>query len=200
MATRLNRAESREQTRQALLRAAARLFGERGYQATSVDDVAEAAGFSKGALYYNFDSKEELFDALVEASIGAMTSSLEEALAGADTIEEKLAAAQRVLTEQEQADPGVHLEIEVLVQAVRDDRVRGKVAEAYGRMRSAVASLIEEQFKAAGAQPPLEPDALATAILAGAAGHGILQAIDPDAVPVGLLPSVIALLLRPPAR
>ena len=194
---RLTRAESREQTRKRLLQSAAKLFAEKGFDATSVDDVAEAAGFSKGALYYNFASKDDLFEALVEESIAGMIAGLETALAGARTIEDKLAAMQRVLTEEERHSGGQQLELEVITQALRDRKLRRTVGKAYTRMRDAIASLIEQQYAEAGATPPLPPDQLAIAIVAGSLGHGLMQALDPDSVPVGLLPSVVALLLRP---
>lgn len=194
---RLTRAESREQTRKRLLSAAARLFAKNGFQGTSVDDVAEAAGYSKGALYYNFASKDELFEALVEDEIEQMIAGLETALAGAHTIDEKLAAMQRVLTEEEQHSHGQQLELEVITQALRDRRLRRTVGKAYTRMRDAIASLIDEQYRDAGVQPPLPAEQLAIAIVAGSLGHGMMQALDPDAVPPGLLPSVVALLLRP---
>jgi AcrR family transcriptional regulator len=195
--TRLTRAESREQTRKRLLAAAARLFAKNGFDATSVDDVAEEAGFSKGALYYNFASKDELFEALVDDSVAQMITGLEAALAGAQTIEEKLAAMQRVLTEEERHSGGQQLELEVIVQALRDRKLRRTVGKAYTQMRDAIASLIAEQYAQAGAKPPLPPGHLAIAIMAGSLGHGLMQALDPDAVPPGLLPSVVALLLRP---
>lgn len=195
--SRLTRAESRQQTRKRLLAAAARLFAKNGFQGTSVDDVAEAAGFSKGALYYNFASKDELFEALVEESIEQMIAGLESALAGAHTIEEKLAAMQRVLTDQERHSGGQQLELEVITQALRDRKLRRTVGKAYTRMRDAIASLIEEQYRDAGVRPPLPPEQLAIAIVAGSLGTGLMQALDPDAVPAGLLPSVVALLLRP---
>ena len=194
---RLTRAESREQTRKRLLGAAARLFARNGFQGTSVDDVAEAAGYSKGALYYNFASKDELFEALVEESIEQMIAGLESALAGAHTIEEKLAAMQRVLTEEERHSGGQQLELEVITQALRDRKLRRTVGKAYTHMRDAIASLIEQQYAQAGVRPPLPPEQLAIAIVAGSLGHGLMQALDPDAVPPGLLPSVVALLLRP---
>ena len=80
---------------------------------------------------------------------------------------------------------------------MRDAKLRRMVGKAYERMRTAIASLIEQQYGDAGVRPPLPPDQLATAIVAGSIGHGALQALDPDAVPPGLLPSVVALLLRP---
>ena len=107
---------------------------------------------------------------------------------------------QRVLTEEERhsgGHGGMALELEVITQALRDRKLRRTVGKAYTRMRDAIASLIEQQYAEAGATPPLPPDQLAIAIVAGSLGHGLMQALDPDSVPVGLLPSVVALLLRP---
>src|SRR3982750_1537406 len=56
-------------TRARLLDAAAQVFSERGFAASSVDDVAAAAGMSKGAVYWNFDSKDDLIDALLEERV-----------------------------------------------------------------------------------------------------------------------------------
>ncbi len=188
--------QSREVTRQKLLDAAGRLFAEHGFAGTSVEDVAEAAGFSKGAVYYNFDSKDELFEALVEANIALLVSSLESALDEAGTIGEKLKAAQRVLAEREASGHGL-FEFEVLMQAMRDRKLRERVAHGYARMRDAISALIDQQFAVAKAEPPLPPDDLAVAIIAGSLGHGLLREMDPDTIRPGVMPTVIALLLRP---
>jgi AcrR family transcriptional regulator len=63
---RLTREQSRARTRQRLLESAAVVFTREGYGGASLDRIAEEAGYSKGALYSNFDSKEELFFELVE--------------------------------------------------------------------------------------------------------------------------------------
>ena len=69
MAVRLSRAERREQTRQELLTAAEACFVSRGFHATSVDQVAERAGYTKGAVYSNFASKEDLFFAVYQQRV-----------------------------------------------------------------------------------------------------------------------------------
>src|SRR5580698_257040 len=58
----------RQQTREYLIEAAARVFAERGFHGASLDQVAAAAGFTKGAVYSNFKNKEDLFLALLEAN------------------------------------------------------------------------------------------------------------------------------------
>jgi AcrR family transcriptional regulator len=64
---RVTRAESKERTRQRLLAEAERLFRERGYAATSLEQVAEAAEVTKGAIYGHFASKEDLLLSAIEA-------------------------------------------------------------------------------------------------------------------------------------
>lgn len=65
---RVTRAESKERTRQRLLTEAQRLFRERGYAATSLEQIAEAAEVTKGAIYGHFASKEDLMLSAVEAA------------------------------------------------------------------------------------------------------------------------------------
>jgi AcrR family transcriptional regulator len=66
--TRMTRAESKEHTRQRLLAEAQRLFRERGYAATSLEQIAEAAEVTKGAIYGHFASKEDLMISALEAA------------------------------------------------------------------------------------------------------------------------------------
>src|SRR5438270_12903421 len=68
--TRVARAQGRE-SRAELLTAALRVFAQRGYQQAGVDEIAAAAGYSKGALYWHFSGKEDLLLALVEERIDA---------------------------------------------------------------------------------------------------------------------------------
>ena len=64
---RTNRSDSQAQTRERLVAAAHDMFSREGYAATSVARIADAAGYSKGALYSNFDSKEAIFLAVLDA-------------------------------------------------------------------------------------------------------------------------------------
>jgi len=65
-------AERLAATRNAILRAASDLFGRQGYAATSVDEIAAAAGVAKGAVYHHFASKERLFEPVLEATTAAL--------------------------------------------------------------------------------------------------------------------------------
>lgn len=72
----------RERTRQRLYDAAVALIAERGYAATTVDQIAERAGVAKGTVYYNFTGKAALFAALLEYGIDRLAQTLREATAG----------------------------------------------------------------------------------------------------------------------
>src|SRR3954471_19457810 len=74
----------REDTRQRLFEAAVDLIAEQGYSATTVDDIALRAGVAKGTVYYNFASKTELFEALLQHGIGLLTAEFRAAAAGKD--------------------------------------------------------------------------------------------------------------------
>src|SRR5438105_12586486 len=67
--SRLTRAEQQAKTRAALLEAAAQVFIERGFLGASVEAITERAGYTRGAFYSNFDSKEELFAELLQERV-----------------------------------------------------------------------------------------------------------------------------------
>ncbi len=73
----------REVTRQKLYEAAVTLIAEKGFSSTTVDEIAERAGVAKGTVYYNFASKNDLFEGLLRHGVGLLTSSLREAAEGA---------------------------------------------------------------------------------------------------------------------
>lgn len=76
------RTRRRVDTRQKLYEAAVELIAERGYSATTVDDIAERAGVAKGTVYYNFTSKPKLFEALLRHGVELLTAQFQEAVAG----------------------------------------------------------------------------------------------------------------------
>ena len=81
-ATRLTRAEKKAETRAALLRSATTVFAEQGMERASIDDVARHAGYTKGAFYANFASKEELFLALLDEHFAELLERLDRAVSG----------------------------------------------------------------------------------------------------------------------
>lgn len=79
-----------------ILHAAVKLFEQKGYQATSVQDIADAVGLQKGSLYHYIQSKEELLMQIADAAIRQFNEQLQEILARPMTAQEKLAAMIRM--------------------------------------------------------------------------------------------------------
>ena len=91
------KAEQSEATRAALIAAARRLFGERGYAAVGTEEIVRAAGVTRGALYHHFGGKRELLEAVYEQVEGEITQRIAEgALAGSDPLEAMRAGAADV--------------------------------------------------------------------------------------------------------
>src|SRR6202022_1842014 len=82
MPRRLTRKERQAHTRSCLMKSAARVFARRGLQHASIDEVAEDAGFTKGAFYANFKSKEELFLAMLDERFAERLAEIDHAIEG----------------------------------------------------------------------------------------------------------------------
>src|SRR5437899_10644674 len=89
----LTRREKQQRTRKSLLQAAAKMFCKHGLEGASIDEVAQAAGYTKGAFYANFKSKEELFLVMLDEKFAEELERLDRALAGTSEPEEEARAA-----------------------------------------------------------------------------------------------------------
>src|SRR5919108_1622468 len=185
--TKAARSEGRD-AREELLEAAAAVFAEKGFQAASVDEIAERARFSKGALYWHFDSKDDLFFALLEervdAPLRAAVSRFESAPPDqdmspqADDILAWLVGQQRDL---------VLLQAEYWALAVRDPRLRKRYAKRRAEFRRAYARAIEARFAHRGdPMPDVPAEHLATALIGAMQGMSLEALVDPDAIPAHL--------------
>ena len=123
--TRLTRAERQQETRAALLDAAARVFVKRGFQASSVEQISAEAGYSRGAFYSNFSSKEELFVALLhERLFVRYTKMYEQRLAEPTRTPSLRETGEELAAIQTRREDRwlLCLWLECLVQASRDER------------------------------------------------------------------------------
>ncbi|RMI35793.1 TetR/AcrR family transcriptional regulator [Nocardia stercoris] len=191
---RLTRAESQAQTRAQLLETARQLFFADGYHATTLEKVADAAGFSKGAVYSNFRNKDELCAAVLDEVRAENIAEVLELTAAADSgdrLDLFRAWAQRVI-----GDPGwTTLEAEFAAHARRDDALRGELA---ARIDGVVSMLVAGVSTLDDVQPQLPTRELATVVLAAGVGLGMFRAIDPT-VPVDGLVDILGMLIGRPA-
>jgi AcrR family transcriptional regulator len=182
---RLTRAQAKAQTRERLLDAAAALLARQGFAATSVERIAEAAGYSVGALYSNFDSKEQLFLELlttrVSDRIGAVAEILEAAAPGDDPLGE---LSRLLVTLADRNAEFVALQAEFWVHAVRNPEFMAAIA---GQFREQVA-VLERLVGAAmeqrrGPMPGISVREVTIVVLSLFQGLVRQRLIDPDSVP-----------------
>src|SRR3954453_11137169 len=128
--TRSARSEGRD-GRDALLEAAVEVFAERGYRDASVDQIAARAGYSKGAIYFHFSGKEDLFFALLEERVDAPLYAAQELLATAPPEHDMSVEGSRRFAElfREQREL-LLLDQEYRSLAVRDSRLGARGAPA----------------------------------------------------------------------
>jgi AcrR family transcriptional regulator len=188
----------RQQTRDYLLHAAARVFAERGFHGASLDQVAAAAGFTKGAVYSNFKNKEDLFLALLEANRQREMDALHATLEGSDVPPEARLPDFVSLIRDQTTDLGDNWDIlylEFVLYAMRNPVAREKLAEHRAVNIEQVAELISAEQARQGIT--LEhAEHMASIVVALFHGIGIMRALKPDAVDESFLETAMAFLAR----
>jgi AcrR family transcriptional regulator len=170
----------RRQTQARLLDAAMDAFAERGFYGTSVEDVCERAGFSRGAFYSNFSSKEELFVALYDRQAGRSLEALT-ALAPSEH-----ASLDEVIADLVAAVPQDRrwflVSTEFALHAVRNPDVRTALARARAHVRSSFAARFAEVLDRLGHELTVPVDDLIRWLFAVYEG-GLAQAyVEPEAL------------------
>ncbi len=181
---RLTRKQRQEHTRSCLLEAAGRVFARRGLTAASVDEVAADAGFTKGAVYANFGSKEELFLEMLDARFARRLRDMERAMSTDEPPEVQARTAGRDCVDFLSSDPDwQRLFVEAALHASRDEAFRVKLSAHYATMRERMADLLRARSEAGGFDPGVPFDQLAAMIVAMANGVGFERLVAPEAVP-----------------
>jgi AcrR family transcriptional regulator len=198
---RMTREQSRANTRERLLAAARETFARSGFHGASVDEIASAAGFSTGALYSNFDGKEDLFLALMEREIDAHAREIAAAVRARSSMSERATGGARSWMAMIEREPDLLLLfMEFWAYGVRDAQVRPKVAERFAQMRQTLTVLIAEGVRDFDLELALPAEQLAVAIDALADGIARQKLADPDAVPDDLMGKILALLFAAATR
>ncbi len=141
------RSPKAERTRADLLAAARRVFAEKGYEGASVGDVAAAAGYTKGAVYANFGSKEELFLELAR-QLTADDAALKDSQPGLDLHE-----VFAVRPADDAATAQMLLALELYVYAIRHPEARADLAPMLARAYDGVATVVHRARSDDHAEP-----------------------------------------------
>ena len=194
---RLTRTERSARTRAELMASARQLFLRRGFHASSLELVAEEAGFTIGAVYSRFGSKADLFLAILDEHIDQIVAGVTQ-VAGLDqplpAHAELLAGRRMALLERER--DWFPLVLEFWSHAARDERLRREFAARHERLVGAYAGLIEADYARLGLALPLAPEVLARAVVAMGNGVALERLADPGRVPEGLLSTMAVAFLR----
>jgi AcrR family transcriptional regulator len=195
MATaRLTRAERREQTRDDLIAAADRLFVSGGFHATSLDQIAAEAGYTKGAVYSNFASKEDLFFAVYERRAAAAEAQMLELFEGdvADGLH-RLAADTSGRVNRD--DGWLAVFFEFWAHVIRHPELRGRFAAIHRRLQDPAAGALERVAAERGVELPEAPLPLAVATGAMQIGLALERLTQPEVVDPALGPRMARLLI-----
>jgi AcrR family transcriptional regulator len=191
---RMTREESRALTRSRLLEAAAEVFAEKGFGGASVDEIAERAGYSRGAFYSNFIDKDDLFLTLFDHRLSEGIADVGRIVTTASTPGDLLSGLRDRASRRPTDSGWFLLMTEFRLYALRNPEARKKLAGRERTERRVLAKAIAQQFAAIGLTPPADP--LQLALILQCLEHGIEleQLVDPRGVPRGSFLDALALL------
>lgn len=191
---RLTRSESQARTRADLIATARDLFLADGYASTSLERVAEEAGYSKGAVYSNFRTKKELGLEVIELIHATKFGEVTDLLAAGDSFEEQLERFQE-WAERTVGDVGwTMLEFEFATVSRDDPALQAALVSSLSVVRGAVAAQVQTLADTMGIELPVAPEDAATGILSMGIGLGMQRAIDPS-IPARLITDAVRLLV-----
>jgi len=152
----VNRKQKQARTRSKLMGSAARLFCRRGLEQASVEEIATDAGYTKGAFYSNFKSKEELFLAMLDQRFGEHLERIEAALRTDEAPDEAVRHAGEDFLRFVGSDPEwERLYLEFLSYAARNDEFRQEVLTRCRAMNERLEKVYERWTEEIGITPPI---------------------------------------------
>ena len=187
----------RQQTRDHLLAAAAQVFAERGFHGASLDEVAAVAGFTKGAVYSNFENKEGLFLALFKANYDREMEALRDTLDASEVPPESRLSDFVALIHEETREAGIGLLYqEFLLYAARNPAAREQLARLEDENVRGVAEILEREWKRQGLEPTESAERVARIIVVLFHGIGMLRVLQPEKADDSLIEAAISLIAR----
>jgi len=188
----------RQQTREYLLRAASQVFAERGFHEATLDEVAAAAGYTKGAVYSNFKNKEDLFLALLEDAYARDTAAIKKTLEASDVPPEARLGdfVQMMRGEMEYVPNLGALYLEFHLYALRNPTARERMNELERADVRAIADILESERTQREIEIDEPVERTARIIVALFRGISMMRTSDPEMAGEDLLESAIAFVSR----
>src|ERR1700753_115316 len=172
---------TRDDTREKLFEAAARVFEQQGIGGASIETIAAAAGFSRGAVYSNFKSKEELIIAMLEDHVEQTIRRNLDLLAQHNSLVEFIDALRTTdKTKQDPLGRSPLLHMEMILFVARAEKPRPDLAKRLRARRKLIADIVETTSTNSGKNGPLNPAWTAAILLALEDGFRLHRLIDPE--------------------
>ena len=170
----------RQLTREALLDAAAQVFARRGFHGASLDEIAETAGFTRGAIYKHFTDKEDLLFAVSDRYNERALEGFSDLLGTTGSADNLQAVAARWM-EMHVNDPEFFmLGAEFNLYLLRNPEARARAVEHRREQTRRIAAFMEETDEAVGVTMPMPAADLASMFLVTADGFTMAALIDPE--------------------
>lgn len=190
----LTRKQSQARTRSRLMHSATRVFARRGLQQASIDEVAADAGFTKGAFYANFQSKEDLFLAMLDERFALRLEEIEERSNNESEVEEQARAVGEDFGRYLAGDPDwQRLFFEFVAHAIREESFRAELVARYRGLREGIARIFKRRGEELGMDLPLAPEEVAMMTFAMANGLALERMLEPELVPQQLFGQMLAI-------
>jgi AcrR family transcriptional regulator len=201
MRARLSREDQVQRNRELVLAAARRVFLARGYVNATLDAIAEDAGFSKGVVYSQFESKADMFLALLEARIAERQAQNRQLAARLDGRDLAVAVPELAMTLQRTEPEWTHLVLEFRIHAARVPELSRRYADLHERTISGLAALLARLHERAGTIPRYPVRVVAEIMLAINVGTFLEQLVNRPAVDLPIPDVISDLILQtaPPA-
>ena len=175
---------TRDDTREKLFEAAARVFEEQGIGGASIEAIAAAAGFTRGAFYSNFTSKDELIIAMLEDHVEQSIRRNLDLLARHESVADFIEALRTM--DRSQQDPlgrSPLLHMEMILFVARAEKRRPELAKRLRARRQLITDIVETTLKKAGRKGSLNPALTGAILLALEDGFRLHRLIDPETTP-----------------
>ena len=186
---------TRDETRERIFTAAAGVFAEHGVAATTVEQIAAAAGFTRGAFYSNFDTKDELAVAMLDDHV---TRSYVHNRALARDHPDAAGLVQALRDDLDRQDP-LHrnplLQVELMLYVARRPDLRPLMGERLASLRRLVGEVAVSALAADGVEDA-DPDAVGTILVALEDGLRLHRLVDPESAPSGAFLDALDILRR----
>jgi AcrR family transcriptional regulator len=175
---------TRDATCEKLFEAAARVFEEQGIGGASIEAVVAAAGFTRGAFYSNFNSKDELIIAMLEEHVEQSIRRNLDLLTRHKSLADFIDALKNM--DRSRQDPlgrSPLLHMEMILYVARAEQRRPELAKRLRARRKLIADIVETTLKNSGKNPALNPAWTAAIVLALEDGFRLHRLIDPETTP-----------------